>query len=419
MTIDWRALVRGGDQVVCSHMTSEPVMLLRSLADAGLDFPFGVTLGVPFSTAAAALPSQAVLTAFGGMGSAGSMARSRAVRISLTPYSRCGAAYAERIERADVVLVSLARDPEGRLWLGASHGYILEAVRGARTVIAEINAQAPCILGAPWPADIKLHAVMETSYPIADLQERAPDGIERQLARNVAALVGEGACLQVGIGSTPSAMVDALAGHRHLGLHSGMLSDGVLRLIQSGVLDNSRKPAGSRMAVTGCVYGGEALYRFCHLNPDVQLRAPGYTHSAEVIAQHDDFVAINSAIEVDLIGQVNAETIAIQQGVARYVGGVGGLNDFVRAARHSTRGQAIVALPSRTGGAQGRERIVARLSGPATVAATDADVVVTEHGVARLRDATLDVRVRRMLSIADPADREELERRAREMGLLP
>lgn len=399
-------------------MTSEPVALLQSLARAEVNFPYGVTLGVPFSMAAAALPQDVTLTTFGGMGCAGAIARSRRLRISLVPYGRCAEVYARRSSSCDVALLSLARSPDGQLTLGASHGYAIEAARRARCVVAEVNALAPCVPGAPWPADIALYAVVETAYVPATAADVAPDAVEIQLARHVAELVPNGACLQVGIGSTPSAVLAALKDHRHLGVHSGMLTDAMHRLIRSGAIDHSRKPRGSQKAVVGCVYGSEALYRFAHLNPAVALRDPGYTHDAAFIAGLPDFVAINSAIEVDLIGQMNAESVRIASGESRYVGGVGGLSDFIRAARRADRGQAIVALRSRAQTAGGAyPRVVAQLSGPATVSAADADVVVTEHGIARLRDKTLDERVVCMLRIADPQDRDRLAHEARKLGL--
>lgn len=418
-TIDWAALIREGDQIVCSHMTSEPVALLKSLGDAGLECSFGVTLGVPFSVAAAALPSGTVLTTFGGMGSAGTLGSSHRLRISPVPYSRCGDVYRQRIERCDVALVSLARAPDGRLMLGASHGYIIEAARQARAVVAEINSLAPSLEGAEWPADIALDRAIETAYLPSLAAELAATAIELRLARVVAELVPDGACLQVGIGAMPSAVLAALEGHRHLGIHTGMLTDAMHRLVVSGVVDHSRKPVGCRFAVVGSVYGSAALYRASHGDRSLMLCEPARTHDPVAIAALPDFVAINSAIEVDLLGQVNAESVRTAEGTLRWVGGVGGLGDFLRAAPLAPRGQAIVALPSRTrAGAGGRARIVSRLSGPATVAASDADIVATEHGVARLRDRSIDHRVRCMIAIADPADRETLEQEARSMGYL-
>ena len=420
--IDWAAWVRAGDRVVCSHMTAEPVALLRSLATASLHVgQFHVFLGVPFSDVSAAFAVDTTFTTFGGMGSAGALARSHAVQVSMAHYSQCGLAFASGGERADVLLVSLARAPDGTLHLGASHGYVLEAARRARCIVAEVNAMAPVVSGAPWPEGLGIDATIEVAYPLAVAGDARISAVERSIAAHVAPLVGQGACLQVGIGSLPSAVLDGLADHRALGLHSGMLTPALWRLIECGAIDNSRKPLDTGISVAGCVYGDAALYAAVHLNPAVALRSPAYTHAAATIARLAGFTAINSALEVDLLGQMNAETVPAPGGARRQVGGVGGLNDFVRGARHAPQGLAIVALPSRHAprdGAPGAPRIVATLSGPATVAASDADVVVTEHGVARLRHATLDERARRLIAIAHPDDRAALLAAARRSGQL-
>lgn len=415
--IDWAAWVRPGDRLVCSHLSAEPVALLQSLAESGLhEGRFQVHLGVPFSMAAAALGAAATFTTYGGMGSAGALSRGHATRVSLRHYSQCAQAFENGDEVADVVLISLARAADGSLHLGAAHGPALAAARRARHVIAEINAQAPAVRGAPWPADIAITAAMAVDRALAEPTESAASVAEQRIAAHVAPLVADGACLQVGIGSLPSAVLEGLRAHHAMGLHSGMLTPALWRLVQGGAIDNSRKDIDAGVCVTGAVYGGAALYRAVHDNPVVQLREPGYTHAAAVIARLADFTAINSALEVDLMGQMNAETVSTASGARRQVGGVGGLNDFMRAARQAPRGVAIVALPSRQparAGQAGAPRIVATLNGPATVAASDADIVVTEHGVAHLRNASLDERARRLIAIAHPDDRDALRAAAR------
>jgi acyl-CoA hydrolase len=405
--LDWAALVHAGDRVACSHMTAEPVALLRSLAASGAHGgAYGVQLGVPFSDAAAAFPAATTLTTFGGMGSAGALARQRAVTLSRQHYSQCAQVYASGEAHADVVLVSLARAADGQLFLGAAHGFALEAARRGRCVVAEINAQAPAVLGAPWPPEIHIDAAIEIDYPLAVPAASRISEVERQIARHVAPLVGDGACLQVGIGTLPSAVLEGLASHRALGLHSGMLTPALWRLVEAGVIDNSRKAIDAGVSVAGVVFGDAALYAAVDAHPAVRLREPGYTHAPEVIAQIERFFALNSALEVDLRGRMNAETVIASDGLPRAVGGVGGLVDFVRAARHSRQGRTVIALPSRQ--ASGASRIVAALSGPVTVDAEDADLVVTEHGVAELRGVSASERARRLIAIAHPDDREGL-----------
>ncbi len=417
--IDWQAIVRPHDQLVCSHMTSEPVVLLEALGQMPPDVPFGVMLGVPFTMAASGLPAHVTLTTYGGMGSARALAHSRTLNMSRTPYSQCEAEYVSGAQPSDVVLVSLSRAPDGCLYLGASHGYIIEAARRARLVMAEINARAPCVFSSRWPDDIAIQHAIEVDYALAPTSDEPVNDVttEALIAAHVAAWVPDGACLQIGIGSLPSALLSALASHRHLGVHSGAMTDAMHALIQRGAIDHSRKPVGCRHAVIGSLYGSPALYDFAHLNDQVELRAPSYTHHSQTIAGLHNFVAINSAIEVDLMGRVNAEAVRTQNGELRYVGGVGGLNDMVQGAFLAPGGRAIMALPSRTEkGFAGRPRIVAQLSGTATVAGAYADLVVTEHGVAQLKGRTATERIQHMLAIADPQDREQLAVQARALG---
>lgn len=414
--IDWTRWIRPGDHLVCSHMSAEPVALLQSLAQAALPQPMHLMLGVPFSPAAEGLPASCEITTYGGMGSAGRLAQHRAVHLSPLAYSRIGAVYAKGLWRCDVALVSLARAADGRLHLGASHGPALAAAQRARHVIAQINAQAPCVPGAPWPESLPIAVTLESDHPPGPSREPAATAAEQAIARHVAALVPDGACLQVGIGALPAAALSALGQHRHLGVHSGSFSDSLQTLMDAGAVDNSCKAVDVGVAVIGSVMGSDALYRWAHQNPQLQLREPGYTHDAAVIASIADFFSLNSAIEVDLLGNVNAECATDAEGRWRHVGGVGGLPDFIRAARLSRNGQSVIALPSRT--ARQKPRIVARLGGPCTVAASDADRVVTEYGVALLRDANYGQRVRRMLDIAHPDDRDALAAQARAVGML-
>ena len=419
-SLDWTRLVGAGEQVVCSQLTSEPVALLRALAAAAPhQGRFGVYLATPFSDAGAAFPQATVLTTYGGIGSAGAIGRNRRTRVALLHYSHCAVPFESGSEAVNLMLVSLARSRDGTLCLGGGYGYTLAAARRARRVIAEINDQAPAVPGAPWPADIPIEAAVEVSYPVMCAADPRATETDLAIAAQVAPLVSEGACLQVGIGAMPSAVLASLAGHRGLGLHSGMLTVPVQRLIESGAMDNSRKALDAGRAVTGCVYGDAALYKAAHDNPAMLLRPPLYTHGAAEIAQLDHFTAINSALEIDLLGQANAETVPGADGRIRYVGGIGGLCDYVRTARLARGGQAMLALPSRQTGKSGNTpRIVAALSGPATVSASDADLVATEYGVARLRDASMEERATRLIAIAHPEDREGLTLAARRLGYL-
>lgn len=228
--------------------------------------------------------------------------------------------------------------------------------------------------------------------------------MELAIGRHVANLIDDGATLQTGIGSIPDAVLAQLHDRRELGVHSGSIADGFVDLHEAGVVTNSCKSIDLGVSVGGVLIGGQKLRRFAHCNRSLELRGTDYTHNPRVLGSIERFVAINSAIEVDLTGQANTEVAG-----GRYVGAVGGIVDFLRGAQTSRGGIPIVALPSTAGA---RSRIVSTLTGPVTVARSDACVVVTEHGVADLRGLTLSQRVPRMIAIADPAHRESLERAA-------
>lgn len=398
-------------------MSAEPVALLASLArHAALAPRLHLMLGVPFSMEAAQLPAHCEITTYGGMGSAGALAQRRAVNLSLLPYSRAQAVYEAGQWRADVALIALGRSAQGRLYLSPTHGGALAAARRARHVIAQISPAVPCVPGAEWPADLKIDASLATEQGPLEAPEPQPGAVEGEIARFVAPLVPDGACLQVGIGAQPSAVVNALAHHRRLGIHSGMLTPPLWRLMQGGAADQSRKGRDAGVAVTGCLYGDAALYAQADHHPMLALRPPSYTHDAQVIAAQPDMFCLNSALEIDLLGSVNAEAVVGADGRWRMVGGVGGLADFMRAAVMAPRGQAVIALPART--PRGQRRVVSRLAGPATLSASDADIVVTDHGVARLRGCSVGERVRAMIAIAHPEDRDALGQEARGLGLI-
>jgi acyl-CoA hydrolase len=204
----------------------------------------------------------------------------------------------------------------------------------------------------------------------------------------------------------PDAILRLLADRRDLGVHSGMLGDGLVDLVEAGAVTNARKPIDRGVSIGGALIGTDRLYRFAHRNPQIRMCTTAYTHDAAVLGQLDGLVTINSALEVDLTGQVNAE----QSGSA-YLGGTGGQVDFVRAGARSPGGHAIIALPATAKGGT-LSRITAALSGPVTTARSDVDVIITEFGPAELRGQTLAERTRRLVAIAHPDFQEELARAA-------
>jgi acetyl-CoA hydrolase len=310
--------------------------------------------------------------------------------------------------RADVVLLGLSPAAGGTMTLGPSHGFALAAARRARTVVAEVNERMPWVHGGELPADLRIDAVVRTSRALPTLPAAKIGEVERQVAAHVAALVPEGATIQLGIGTLPDAVLEALAGHRDLGVHSGMLTGAVLPLVESGAVTNARKPIDRGITVSGILIGDERFYARLHRNAAFRLAAPDYTHSPAVLAQLPDFVSVNAAVEVDLCGRVNAEVAG-----GAYVGGVGGAMDFIRGAAAAPRGRAIIALPSVA--RDGRTSRIVASCATVTTPAADADLVVTEWGVASLRGIDYAERARRLVAIAHPEHREALARAARKL----
>ena len=397
-------------------MSSQPRALQQSLLQHRPAIPLSVMLGVAVSPDMGAAPEDWQLQGLGAMGSGSVVASKRSFSLSTLTYSAYEQAYAQGLWPVDVVLVSLSRDQQGRLYLGASHGAALAAARRARVVLAEVNAQAPCLLDSQWPADVPIHAQWETSYAPPELSASPAGAAEQTIGEHLAARIPDGACLQVGIGSLPSALLDCLSGHRKLGVHTGMYGQAMHRLLLSGASDNSEKNIDAGLCIIGGVAGQADFLAQTDQHPALRMRSPAYTHDLLNIQGLRNFFSLNSALEVDLLGQVNAETIVDEHGRWRYVGGIGGLPEFSRAAMRAPGGQSAIALPART--PRGRSRIVAKLSGPATLAASDADLIATEHGVAEMRHASVDQRVMKMVAIADPLDRPALLAQARAIGWI-
>ena len=241
---------------------------------------------------------------------------------------------------------------------------------------------------------------------------RAPalGAVEQAIARHVGRYINDGTTIQIGVGAIPDAVLASVGDRRDLGFHSGLISDRVADLMERGVMTNARKPLDRGVATAGCLVGTSRLYDFADRNPAVRLFTPAHTHSPLVLGRLGEIVAINSAIEVDLTGQINAEVAA---GV--YLGAVGGQVDFVRGVQLSPAGRSVIALPA-TARDDAVSRIVARLEdGVVTTARSDADIIVTEFGAAELRGQPLAERVRRMVAIGHPNHRETLERAAHEI----
>lgn len=305
----------------------------------------------------------------------------------------------------DVALIQTSPPDEfGYLSLGTSIDCTLSAAQCAGLVVAEVNDQMPRTLGDTFLHVSKVAAIVETSRPLLELPPAPPSDEQHRIASHVAALIPDGATLQLGIGGIPNAVLEALHDRQHLGIHSEMCPDGVVPLIEAGVITGERKTLHRGKVVAGFALGTKRIFDFIHNNPVFEFHPTQYANDPFVIAQNERMVAINSAIQVDVTGQVCADSI----GTTPY-SGFGGQLDFIRGAARSKGGKPIIALPS-TARHGAVSRIVPVLDPGAGVVTGRGDVhyVVTEHGVAYLWGKTLRQRAEALIAIAHPKFRDEL-----------
>jgi acyl-CoA hydrolase len=305
----------------------------------------------------------------------------------------------------DVALVQVSPpDRHGYCSLGVSVDVVRAAVDSARVVVAEVNPRMPRTHGDAFlPFDRITHGVA-VDHPILELCPEPIGDAERAIGRHVATLVRDGDTLQTGIGAIPNAVLAALEHHRELGVHTEMFSDGVVDLVERGVVTNARKSLHSGKLVTSFVMGTRRLYDFVDDNPTIEMHPSDYVNDPFVIAQHRGMVAINSALAVDLTGQVCADSIG-----PKFYSGVGGQVDFIRGAARAPEGRAVIALPSTAkGGTVSRIAVELAAGSGVTTTRNDVQFVVTENGIAPLHGKTVRERVRALVAVAHPRFRDEL-----------
>lgn len=404
--LDFSTLIRPGDRVVWGQGGAEPQVLTAQLmAQREAIGEFRAFVGMSLSASVSAEHAATVqFQSYCAAGRNRSLAREQKLKILPCHYTQL----ASTLAPVDVLLLQVAQGPGG-LSFSVAAEYLVPLVKSARIVIAQVNDQAPWTYGERLdPVDIDL--LVHHSQPLLAVPASQTGDVERAIARHISEWVEDGATLQLGLGCLPEAVLDGLRSHRDLGIHSGAIGDKVAELMQSGVITNARKTINPGVTVAGVLLGGEAIYCYAHQNPQIRLCTTDYTHSLRVLSCIDSLVTINSAIEVDLTGQINAETAG-----GHYVGAVGGAMDFLRGAHASRGGLPIIALPATAlGGTQ--SRVVTRLSGPVSTPRADAGLIVTEYGVADLRGCDLLERARRMIAIAHPDFRDTLENAAAVAG---
>ena len=300
-------------------------------------------------------------------------------------------------------------DKDGYCSFGVSADLAVSALECARKVIVQINKAMPYSYGDALIHVSRIDAAVEVDDPLVEVPTAVPTETDSAIGRHIAELIPDGATLQIGVGGIPNAVLSALKDHQHLGLHTEAMTDGVLPLLESGVIDNSQKTVCSGISVASLALGSKRLYEYMDYRKDLLLKDVAWTNAPFRIAQNPKVMAINSAVEVDLTGQVCADSIG-----TRIISGVGGQHDFMYGGSLSEGGKTFIAIPSMT--EKGRSKISPVLTEGAGVVTTRHMVqhIVTEYGVASLRGKSLAERARALVSIAHPSVREELERAAYE-----
>jgi acyl-CoA hydrolase len=402
--IDFGQYLKAGDGVWWGQAAAEPRPLVDALiAQNPRIGSIRTFTGLSWNDQlAVTMPNRVSMVSYGGLGELRELSRSGRLEVVPCHYSALPRMFAERRLPCDVGLLQVSPpDEDGSCSLGIGVDYVADALSHTPVLIAEINQRMPVTVGTQRIPLSRFTATVRTDRPLPEDPTRAPGVTEQRIAAHVAELVDDGDTVQLGVGSLGAAVLDTLAGHQDLGFHTGMVTDGLLRLIDKGVATGSRKEIDPGLVVAGTALGSAELYQRV---PELPARflPTSYTHSPQVLSQLRSLVSVNFAVEVDLSGQVGAE---VSRGV--YVGAVGGQVDFARAAALTGK-RSIIALRATSGG---RSTIKASLDGGAvTTARADVDTVVTEYGVAYLRGCSIRERAKRMVAIAAPEFRDQLDR---------
>jgi acyl-CoA hydrolase len=316
--------------------------------------------------------------------------------------------------KCSLVLAAAApMDRHGYFSLGTNCDYVGSLI-GQVPFFLEANTQMPRTFGRNQIHVSQVVGWTEVDRPLIEVVAPTPSAIDERIAALVVERIPDGATIQAGIGSIPNALLAGLGGHRDLGVHTELLSDGMIELVEKGVVTGTRKRIAPGKVVTTFALGTKRLYEFLHENPAIELLPVDDVNDPRVIAREERFVSINATTEVDLIGQCASETVA-----GRYWSSSGGQADFARGAMYSPHGRAFVVLPSTAaGGTLTRIRATLTPGSVVTTLKNTVDHVVTEHGVADMRGRSISQRARDLIAIADPRFREDLEREARQLGYI-
>ncbi len=407
--------VKSGDRVVFGHAAGSPECLIEALvARSGNLRRVEIVHMVALNDCAYCKPEHGDSFHFNGLYMSGGTRQAvKEGRADYTPvfFSQIPELFRNGAMPVDVAMLTVSPpDAEGRVSLGVAVDYTLEAALRAKTTIAVINPNMPRIGGAL--LDVReIGRFVMSREPLLQLAPPAIGPIEKAIGANISALIQDGDCLQLGIGAIPDAVLSVLGGKKDIGIHSEMISDGVMQLVEQGVVNGARKTLHRGKIIITFAMGTEKFYKWLDGNPDIEGYPVDYVNDPRVIGQNDNLVSINSALSIDLLGQAAADAIGPQQ-----YSGVGGQVDFVRGARFSKGGRSIIALPATA--AKGSISRICDVFSPGqavTTSRNDIDHVVTEYGVAALRGKTCAERAQALIAIAAPEFRDNLLKQARDI----
>jgi len=402
-------IVQSGDRVVLAHACGEPQALVRALVERAPELEnVEIVHMVAMGSADYCKPGMEKHfhhnSLFVGPSTREAVNKGRA---DYTPcfFSEIPRLFREGFLPVDVAFIQVSPpDKHGFVSLGISVDYTKPAAECAKTVVAQVNPRMPRTYGDSFLHVSQIDIFVEHEEPLIELSRPKIGDVERKIGEYVAELIEDGATLQLGIGAIPDAVLSSLKDKKDLGIHTEMFSDGVVELYEAGVITNAAKSINRGKMVATFLMGTSKLYDFVDNNPAVSMHPVDYTNDPCIIGQHDKLVSINSALQVDLLGQVCADTLGMTQ-----FSGVGGQVDFVRGASRSKGGKSIIAMPSTA--SKGKiSRIVPVLDNGAAVTTSRNDVhyVVTEYGIAELRGKTVRQRAEALIAIAHPDFRREL-----------
>lgn len=407
-------LVKSGDTIVVQGSTSIPMVLLKALTKRANELrDVKIISGFGVHPEEAPYAKEELMDSFRALNIFVPNNLRNAMRMGVADTIPCFLGEVPSLFRSGLIPVDVAflnvsePDEEGYCSYGISADIAFSGAECAKVIIAQVNKYMPHTYGDPVIHISKIDAVCRGDEPLIEVPTPIPSEIDTKIGNFIANEIPDGATLQIGVGGIPNAVINALGSHQHLGLHTEAITDGVLPLIQKGIIDNSLKKIYPGKSVGSLVLGSKHLYDYMDKNPGFIIRDVAYTNDPQIIRQNPKAMAINSAIEIDLTGQICADSVG-----ETIISGVGGQHDFMYGAALSEGGKCFIALPSMTN--KGKSKIVPTLTPGAGVVTTrfQAQYIATEHGIVFLRNKPLAERAKALISIADPSVREELERAA-------